>query len=544
MKNSQVDAQNKLDDDPQQKLFTKLAVVFREWQEKSITLPIFLNLPDLQDSIPKDFPRVSTPFLIRRSTFEIFQNALEGYLSTICETAQFRPANWGNLIEDGLNSKDESFKAQMVSTIFDELSLHTKNPILLIFDEINGIWEAKHENSPFFKYATHFNRIVMKRGWKLISGTGHAQFLNSIPNGLEPYVIHIEPWESSEFRSLLVNKESCHPYLYEILTMNEKEHWITSISDLLGRVPRQLKLLNLLLQDKSIPNQPTAHLRIRRIMEIYEAAAFNQFTQVNLSYLAKLDPSKLKIHLNSLSQTFALASDIDIRQDFMDNSLMYYNKNLRKCLPINPVAGRAIVNNLRKNYIFAEDPDISVILKTSATRSEKTKAFERIIFRKILLSPSNCSHSKLDGSDKRETEFVAEYSQIIPNDVLIPTPPNLRALLIPEAENYPIADCILVDPKLKQIKVLLMTISHVNKKIPGPDNNNTFSCIYDQERYHNIVNGNKRYGIIPKMNFATELLSLIEETGGITVNPVTHALEQKNSEGTIVPCQVLVSCRL
>jgi hypothetical protein len=109
-------------------------------------------------------------------------------------------------------------------------------------------------------------------------------------------------------------------------------------------------------------------------------------------------------------------------------------------LPINPVVGRAIVSNLRKHY--NEDPDVNVILNTNATRVEKTKAFERIIFHKILLSPSECVHTKLDGSDKQTSEFIAEYSQIIPNSILIPQAPTSHALFVcPTVRN--LSDCRL-----------------------------------------------------------------------------------------------------
>jgi hypothetical protein len=61
-------------------------------------------------------------------------------------------------------------------------------------------------------------------------------------------------------------------------------------------------------------------------MELYEVEAFYEFTKINNNYLEKLDPTRLRVHLNSLAQTFALATGVDIRQDFMDNSLVYYNK--------------------------------------------------------------------------------------------------------------------------------------------------------------------------------------------------------------------------
>jgi hypothetical protein len=43
---------------------------------------------------------------------------------------------------------------------------------------------------------------------------------------------------------------------------------------------------------------------------------------------------------------------------------------------------------------------------------------------------------------------------------------------------------------------------------------------------------------VPGINFATDMLSLIEEQGEITMNPQTGALEQKNVNGELVPCQV------
>jgi hypothetical protein len=184
---------------------------------------------------------------------------LNPQLSNRCKTPEYASKyTWGELIVKGLLSEDYDSKAGLVAAVFEELVFHTKNPVLIIFDEVDGIWQAKHENSPFFKYAAHFSRIVMNRGWKLFSGTGHSTFVNNIPNGLFQFVVHLEPWEESEFRNLLINPESCHPYLHEILVLRgqPKEDWINSVSNLLGRVPRQLKILNQLLLNSKLPNEP------------------------------------------------------------------------------------------------------------------------------------------------------------------------------------------------------------------------------------------------------------------------------------------------
>ena len=43
----------------------------------------------------------------------------------------------------------------------------------------------------------------MKRGWKVISGTGHQRFLAELPSGYDDTMRYLTPFELSEFILLL-----------------------------------------------------------------------------------------------------------------------------------------------------------------------------------------------------------------------------------------------------------------------------------------------------------------------------------------------------
>lgn len=81
---------------------------------------------------------------------------------------------WGDLVMYGKNFEP----MDAVKAITDELCGYTTVPVLLVFDEVNALYEMKldwtnnlpYETPPFSYMAATLNRLTMQRGWKIITG--------------------------------------------------------------------------------------------------------------------------------------------------------------------------------------------------------------------------------------------------------------------------------------------------------------------------------------------------------------------------------------
>jgi hypothetical protein len=272
---------------------------------------------------------------------------------------------WGQVIEEALVSEFVSVMDDAVAIIFSELAACVDIPVLLIFDEVNGIFEKNLADTKYFSYASHFNKIVLERGWKLISGTGHARFVSRIPNGLESYQSSLVPWSEEEFIYLLKNKELCPSLLENYLTAtNYALPLVKKVYEELGGVPRQLKRLSRLiknLEPKWIQtleaDEPRFNVRVDKLLALYREKAIEDFERINQVYLKTLSPEDKTIHFSSLASVFAYASDVRVSQDFMDTSLLYYKESVKRYVPINPAAGNAFEYSLRTWFKPIKDND-------------------------------------------------------------------------------------------------------------------------------------------------------------------------------------------
>jgi hypothetical protein len=116
---------------------------------------------------------------------------------------------WGELLLDGLAGHNSQ---RALPNLLDELCSQEVFPLLLVFDEVNALFTEKlpwnqtelAKSGPYFSnLAASINKLTMRRGWKVISGTGHKQFLEGLPSGLTDTVRYLTPFEQEEFYLLL-----------------------------------------------------------------------------------------------------------------------------------------------------------------------------------------------------------------------------------------------------------------------------------------------------------------------------------------------------
>ena len=116
---------------------------------------------------------------------------------------------WGEILKRGMSGSGD--KDRTLSILLDELSRQKDHPLLLVFDEVNALFTQKlpwgnrlAKEGPYFSHlAATINRFTMQRGWKVISGTGHEQFLAELPSGFMNSVRYLTPLGTKEFDLLM-----------------------------------------------------------------------------------------------------------------------------------------------------------------------------------------------------------------------------------------------------------------------------------------------------------------------------------------------------
>lgn len=159
-------------------------------------------------------------FALAIATNNFYNNKTTASNLEMCST-------WGDLVLYGTTVN----ALEAVTAITAELCACTDHPVLLVFDEVNALYEMAvswrdklaYEVAPFTYMAATLNRLTMKRGWKVITGvyftntrifsyfcalgTGHERFINAAPAGLltDSMMCNLGPWQDDEFLKLLVS---------------------------------------------------------------------------------------------------------------------------------------------------------------------------------------------------------------------------------------------------------------------------------------------------------------------------------------------------
>jgi len=152
----------------------------------------------------------------KESTLKYLLNAFALALAPVYDHAVIDPSNqrfgktWRDLLALGLTTHTEEVLTALVS----ELSNQSDYPLLLVFDEVNALFTRPlpwlnmclAKDGPFFSYlGASINRLKMECGWKVISGTGHEQFLAALPSGFANSVQHLTPLPNDEFNILMMS---------------------------------------------------------------------------------------------------------------------------------------------------------------------------------------------------------------------------------------------------------------------------------------------------------------------------------------------------
>lgn len=97
---------------------------------------------------------------------------------------------WEELLMNGLASQNTQ---QVFSDLLDELCNQEDFPLLLVFDKVNTLFsnilpwlqgQLTKTVLYFTNLTTTLNKLTMCHRWKVLSRTGHEQFLAELPSGL------------------------------------------------------------------------------------------------------------------------------------------------------------------------------------------------------------------------------------------------------------------------------------------------------------------------------------------------------------------------
>lgn len=401
----------------------------------------------------------------------------------------------------GINSNDTSVILGVYSSVLDEFRVWDNCPLLLVFDEVNGLFldlkeswiHGKPSNTAPFRFAATLNLVDMKKGLKLISGTGHDRFLAAIQPGIHKYVKPLYPYDFKDFNTLL--KKSAHNWLLEKLEKleNAKESIQLSVDKMiklhLGRIPRQLYEFSKFINSTFSQTSPEEYLKIhkspqeeiRKMLLNFELVQRRTFFKVCTDYLQSLDKDQQRVFLrstfslffgwNSVGENRKLASHFApiYTQDYLDLSIVYEDfDGLYKF--ITPAAEHATVELLRNSYSFENDKDIDDLLSITKENDEKSRAFERVFVKNLLIN--QCKQIKLidfaGNPIGEDLDFTCVSSRIIPeNRWCISDQLDFPTLLIPQDASYPIADFILFNPEKKHIIVFQLTLQKHRTKSPS-----------------------------------------------------------------------------
>lgn len=454
--------------------------------------------------------------------------------------------------------------------MLEQLQSFTERPCLFVIDEVNAIWKAhKQEQWPFVLFA-HFNRITLKRGWKLISGTSHSAFIHHIPDGLQTYVRYFEPYSNSEFDLLMLI--DCPPKLQHILAVNNNNNnnnathstaslaqqqssktpvtsilpasvnnnnannnndkllkanpaqvltpspqvqwkypkFVARIRNSLGNVPWQYAQLGRILNQMT-PNPDTItnyQDKLDAILSFYETFAENEFAISNNNYLSNLSKEDLLSHCSVLIDTLVFRNVLPLRLDFLDISLMYFKKAIYRCIPISAAAFRALVANLstRFNLLLEIDTDVALILNQKYVENSEKTKAFERLF--IKYSLLHCSLLECCNFDGSIVETISFTTSYVT------AIPNDRMLPAGPVEYptmfYPVnmlkPVADLIHVHPQQRQITILQLTISNVAAKQPGKNNSYSSLLDPQKWSEISKSHQPKHNTGGRNFAEDLV--------------------------------------
>jgi len=457
------------------------------------------------------------------------------------------PTNWsistiGELVASGISSVDPSYIESVYLGFLDQLRVWDRCPILLIFDEVNALFSKPNPDRPAtnhvpFNFGSTLNLVDMRRGWKLISGTGHEKFLANLQSGIEKCVRRLCPYDMISFNTLI--EIASHKWLFDTLKSigdnNTKEKVDLLIKRNLGGVPRQLSLFGDFLNKEFAKTGGNTNNyfkkqkisgpqeQIRYMLWSFEVQQKEVFLEQATRFLnsnANQKPtlleslfqlflglpfSKLEIPFSMNAPFFSLS--------YLDLSLIYKDDDLKYKF-ITPAAEYASVELLQKNYSFDVDKDAQDVTCLTKANDEKARAFERLFAKRLLFK----SHQHVEvvnfaGESLGTLDFTCRTTRIIPNEQWgISGELDVPTLLIPASSSFPIADFILFNPEKKLIIIFQLTLQKHTEKSPSQG---CYPALYDQLAWKNLCHQKKP----DSNNFIEEIFKSLH-IGSVQVSPV------------------------
>lgn len=457
-----------------------------------------------------------------------------GLLDHLNETQVFGPKDtWHDLLITAWAARDiqnTKMLTDMIGIILEQLCVYTAKPVLLCFDEVNALFTHKLNWLPqvtpreigFFTHASNLNTTPLQRGLKLLSGTGHQEYLLYAPPGtLRGYTIYLEPWSDTDFKSLAFTVNCL--LLSDWLKIENVAHGILNLIILFtGTIPRELRQLTIFIEQSLSKELPDAAMvrrnqnpfdQMKSLLTRYKDDTLLKLMPQLSSYLRRVE--KPQVFLKNILDSLLGFSTDPISGPFLDLSVMYWKADLRQYLPTSPLAAQALVALVKNGfdpYSAELNSTAATLVDTSIEADERSRAFERIIATTLLLDQQiSVLTTKLDGTDAREEILRCSVAKKIERTIS-PTKVVLPTLLVPSIAQFPAADLILVSPE--ECVVLQITFQAPRTKIPYPDT--SYSMIYNTTKYKSILGAKQVYHFPQGETFGEALLQLTDFPARVT----------------------------
>jgi hypothetical protein len=265
---------------------------------------------------------------------------------------------WQKKIADIFHTSDPPTSRRLMGEFLNELHEYDSKeyPILLVFDEANALhtekaaWnnEVAFKTTPF-KIAASLDIISFARGFKLISGTGNENFLNTFMSSLNIAAIdRFAPYTVAEFKYLL-STELCPDIIRTVLQKlpDEKDQLIQDLIAIIGTVPRQLKFIKSYAEE--INGQQTSGYKnaFHQLLAGYARRTIASFLQQHTNFLKSLDPPE---RLKMINSTFLVLigerGPMSIPPAYLDTSIVYMHDDKTYDM-VTPLAAKAVVQAFR-----------------------------------------------------------------------------------------------------------------------------------------------------------------------------------------------------
>jgi len=360
----------------------------------------------------------------------------------------------------------------------------------------------------FFLHACNLNKTIFKRGFKLLSGTGHQEYMLNAPQGTIANTYYLTPWEISDFLNF-IRIQSWPEKLQNILS-NEAalKLFPNLLMNVTGTVPRDVQQFITYLdtaEHQSYKLNPFDTLK--EYLKHFEERRLQDWEFVLGEYMKKKGDD-IDIFCQNILDALLSFTNQPIPHNFLDLSVLYWVERTSQYFPVTPVASKALISLIRNTSMKNNEYTINLLDK-SVDPTERGLAFERVIAKMIFLKGVSLKTTRLDGSDEKDIGINCIFSHSFSNVNPIPDKVYIPTIFIPP-RNYPAGDLIIVS----QDKVVMIQVTTRPPYVKIPSKGTSYSAIYDAGKYKTLQLGT----MPPGKNFAEAFLNLITHQSIVNVD--------------------------